>query len=123
MHVEHFEKGVRYDDKELLLLAKKIGKLATYCRRLKDEGSSIRVEAEGRDTKKSRDQVKVMITIHLPGNVMLRAESRKFKALDAVDSCIEKLESQIKRYKDEHTGRQRAHKMKGKKKLGMMLQD
>ena len=113
MHVEHFEKGVRYDDKDLLLLAKKIGKLATYCKRLKDEGSSIRVEAEGRDTKKSRDQVEVMITVHLPGTV-LRAESRKFEALLAVDSCIEKLESQIKRYKEKHTGRERAHKMKRK---------
>lgn len=119
MQVEHFEKGVNYDDKQLLLLAKKIGKLATYCKRLKDDGSSIRVEAESRDTKKSRDQVKVMITIHLPGTV-LRAESRKFEALDAVDSCVEKLESQIKRYKEKHTGRARAHKMKGKGKLGAM---
>ena len=64
MHVEHFEKGVRYNDQELILLAKKIGKLATYCRFLKDEGSSIRVEASKRDTKKDRDQVKVMVTIY-----------------------------------------------------------
>lgn len=116
MHVEHFEKGIRYNDQELLLLAKKIGRLATYCQRLKDEGSSIRVEAEKRDTKKDRDQVKVMITVHLPGTV-LRAESRKFKALDAVDSCMEKLESQIKRYKEKHTGRSRAHKMKRQRKM------
>ena len=111
MHVEHFEKGVRYNDKELILLAKKIGKLATYCERLKDEGSSIRVEAERRDTKKDRDQVKVMINVHLPRTV-LRAESRKFESLDAVDSCIEKLEKQIKKYKEMHTGRGKAHLMK-----------
>lgn len=102
MHVEHFEKGVKYDDKELLLLARKVGKLATYCRRLKDEGSSIRIEAEARDTKKSRDNVKVMVTVKLPKKV-LRAESRKYTALEALDSCVEKLESQIKRYKEEHT--------------------
>lgn len=116
MHVEHFEKGIKYNDQELLLLAKKIGRLATYCQRLKDEGSSIRVEAEKRDTKKDRDQVKVMVTVHLPGTV-LRAESRKFKALDGVDSCMEKLESQIKRYKEKHTGRSRAHKMKRQRKM------
>ena len=104
MHVEHFEKGIRYDDRELLLLVKKIGRLATYCRRLKDEGSSIRVEAERRDTKKDRDQVKVMITIHLPKK-MLRAESRKPLVLDALDSCIEKLEPQIKKYKEMHLAR------------------
>ncbi len=111
MHVEHFEKNIRYNDQELLLLAKKIGRLATYCKRLKDEGSTIRVEAERRDTKKGRDQCKVMVTIHLPGTI-LRAESRKFEPLDALDSCMEKLETQIKRYKEQHTGRQAAHMRK-----------
>ncbi len=114
MHVEHFEKGVRYNDKDLLLLAKKIGKLATYCKTLKDDGSRIRVEAERRDTKKDRDQVKVMITVSLPKKV-LRADSRKPNALMAVDSCTEKLESQIKKYKEMHTGRGRAHLAKRKR--------
>lgn len=104
MHVQHFEKGVRYNDQELLLLAKKVGRLATYCRFLKDEGSSIRVEAERMDTKKDRDQVTVAVMVTLPKKV-LRAESRKFNALDALDRCIEKLEEQIKKYKDMHTGR------------------
>ena len=108
MQVEHFEKGIRYNDQELILLAKKIGKLATYCRFLKDEGSSIRVEAEKRDTKKDRDQVKVMVTVHLPKKI-LRVESRKFMPLEALDSCIDKLEDQIKKYKEMHTGRGRAH--------------
>ncbi len=107
MHVEHFEKGVRYNDEELILLAKKIGKLATYCRFLKDDGSSIRVESEKRDTKKDRDQVKVMVTVHLPKKI-LRVESRKFTPLEALDSCIEKLEDQIKKYKEMHSGRTRA---------------
>ncbi len=107
MHVEHFEKGVRYNDQELLLLAKKIGRLATYCRFLKDESSSIRVEAIHRDTKKDRDQMKVVVTVFLPKKV-LRAESRKNYVLDGVDSCIEKLEQQVKTYKEEHTGRSRA---------------
>lgn len=108
MHVEHFEKGVRYNDAELILLAKKIGKLATYCRFLKDEGSSIRVEAEKRDTKKDRDQVKVMVTVHLPKKI-LRVESRKYMVLEALDSCIEKLEGQITKYKEMHSGKARAH--------------
>ncbi len=115
MHVEHFEKGVRYNDQELILLAKKVGRLATYCRRLKDEGSSIRVEAERRDTKKARDEVKVMITVYLPQKT-LRAESRKFDALDAVDSCIEKLEPQIKRYKEMHTGLGKARAMRHRRR-------
>jgi ribosome-associated translation inhibitor RaiA len=109
MHVEHFEKGVRYNEDELLLLAKKIGRLATYCRFLKDETSSIRVEAIRRDTKKERDQIKVIITVSLPKKVY-RVESRKVLVLEAVDSCIEKLEEQLKNYKEMHTGRERAHR-------------
>lgn len=108
MQVEHFERGISYNADELILLAKKIGKLATYCRFLKDEGSSIRVEAERRDTKKDRDQVKVAITVHLPKEV-LRVESRKNQVLEAVDSCIKKLTEQVKSYKEMHSGKSRAH--------------
>lgn len=106
MHVEHFEKGVRYTDKELILLAKKIGKMATYCSRLKDEASVIRIEAEERQTKKQSDGVKVMITVELPKKV-LRAESRKATVLEAVDRCTEKLEPQLDRYKEMHMGKSR----------------
>lgn len=120
MHVEHFEKGVRYNDEELLLLAKKIGKLATHCRFLKDEGSSIRVEAERRDTKKDRDQVKVMVTVRLPGKV-LRVESRKFTALDAVDSCMLKLEGPVEKYKEMHSGKNKARKANRLKKAEMAI--
>lgn len=111
MHVEHVERGVRYNDEELILLAKKIGRLATYCKFIKDESAKIRVEAERRDTKKDRDQVKVDITVYLPKKT-LRAESRKFTALDAVDSCIEKLEEQVKEYKEMHSGKAKARKAK-----------
>lgn len=109
MNVQHFEKGLHYSDRDLILFAKKIGRLATYCKRLKDESSLIRVEAERRSTRKDRDQVKMMITVDLPGK-QLRAESRRKSPLDAVDRCIEKLEPQIKKYKELHTGRGRAAK-------------
>ncbi len=89
-------------------MARKIGKLATYCKRLKNEDSLIRVEAESLPTKKERDAVTVMVTVDLP-KAQMRAESRKDTALDALDRCIEKLEPQIKRYKELHTGRGRAH--------------
>jgi len=107
MHVEHFEKGLRYSDQDLLLIARKIGKLATYCKRLKDEASVIRVEAERRETKKERDQVKVMITVTLPKKTF-RAESRQLTPVEAADRCVEKLEPQILKYKELHTGKGRA---------------
>lgn len=109
MHIEHFEKGVRYTDTELLILARKLGKLATYCRKLKDEASVIRVEAEHRATKKANDEVKVMINIQLPRK-QFRAESRKKTVTEALDRAVEKLEPQLLKYKDLNTRKGRVQK-------------
>ena len=102
MNVQHFEKGVQYTDQDLLLLARKVGKLATYCKRLKNADSSIRVEAERNQTKKERDQVTVMVNVELPGKTF-RAESRKGTVMEALDRCVEKLERNLVKYKDLHT--------------------
>ena len=109
MHIEHFEKGIQYSEKDRLLMAKKLGKLATYCSRLKDESSIIRVEAEKRDTKKAQDEVKVMITVDLPQK-QLRSESRKAAIIEAFDRAVEKLEPQLIRYKEMHGSRAKMHK-------------
>ncbi|MBI3332364.1 HPF/RaiA family ribosome-associated protein [Candidatus Peregrinibacteria bacterium] len=117
MNVQHFEKGLHYSDREFLLLAKKIGRLATYCERLKDEASWIRIDADRRPTEKAQDRIKVTITVELP-KAAFRVESRRSTALRAIDRCIEKLEPQIKRYKEMHTGKGRArtHYMRARKK-------
>ena len=101
MNIQHFEKGFHYDDKQLLTVARKLGKLATYCKKVKDESSVIRVEAERRKTEKKRDAVKVSVTIKLPKKV-LRAESRKPEVIEGLDRCIEKLTGQAKKYKELH---------------------
>ncbi|TSC79211.1 MAG: hypothetical protein G01um101425_711 [Candidatus Peregrinibacteria bacterium Gr01-1014_25] len=102
MRVQHFERGVHYTDRDLLLIVRKIGALATHCKRVKDESSLIRIEAERRPTKKERDAVKVMVTVELPKKI-LRAESRRSDVVEAVDRCVEKLEPQLQRYKDMHS--------------------
>ena len=104
MNIQHFEKGLSYSDTELMTLARKIGKLATYCKKLKDEDSFIRVEAERRLTKKDRDQVKVMVTVELPKKV-LRGESRRNKVIEALDRALEKIEPQLKKYKEMQMGK------------------
>lgn len=109
MFTEHFEKNFRYTDKELLIVARKLGKLATYCKRIKDEGSWIRVEAEKRITKKNADQMKVTITIKLPKK-QFRAESRRRYIIDALDRCMEKLQPQLERYKELNSGKGRTQK-------------
>jgi len=104
MNIQHFEKDFHFTDAELLLAARKIGKLATLCRRMKDEGSWIRLEVEKRGTKKTKDEIKVTVIVHLPKK-MLSAESRRSDVIDALDRCIDKLEPQVKKYKELHTGR------------------
>jgi ribosomal subunit interface protein len=107
MQIEHFEKGVRYTDKELLQVARRIGKMATYCSRLKDESSIIRVEAEHLPTKKQADEVHVMITVALPQKTF-RSESRKAAILEAFDRAVEKLEPQLIEYKERRLGKGKA---------------
>lgn len=104
MHIEHLERHFRYKADEQLHIARKLGKLATYCKRLKDDSSTIRVEAEGRKTKKERDQIKVSITLELPQKT-LRAESRRPDVVEAVDRAVEKLQPQLEKYKEMHTNR------------------
>lgn len=111
MNIQHFEKGLTYTDKELLQVARRLGKLATYCKRLKDEASYIRIEAEKRDTKKDKDGVKVMINVQLPRK-MFRAESRKENVMEAVDRCTEKLEPQLLKYKELHTQKGRVQRFR-----------
>lgn len=115
LHVTHLEKGYTFTDNERKLLAKKVGRLARYCSRIQDESSEIRVETIERDTKKERDSVKVMITLILPKKT-LRAESRKAEALEAVDSCCEKLEGQIELYKERHASRSGVGRKSGGRK-------
>lgn len=107
MNIQHFERNFAYTGQELPTVARKIGKLATYCKRVKDAASAIRVEVERQKTRKERDQIMMIVTVELPEKI-LRAESRKNDVIEALDRCIEKLEPQVKRYKEQRIGKTRA---------------
>ena len=109
MKVLHFEKNYHYNDRDLLSVARKVGKLATYCKRIKDESSQIRIDTENRATQKSKDAIKMSVTVELPGKT-LRAESRKSTVLEAVDRCMEKLEPQVKKYKEQQLQKKKSRK-------------
>ena len=115
MNIQHFEKGFHYSSDELLEVARKLGKLATYCQRVKDESSYIRVDAEHRKTEKKRDAMKVSITVKLPKKV-LRAESRRPQVIEGVDRCVEKLTAQVKKYKELHQSKGRVQKARKRKR-------
>lgn len=114
MNIQHFEKNFSFTGRELPTVARKVGKIATYCKRVKDAASFIRVEVEQQVTKKERDQIMVMVTVGLPEKV-LRAESRKQDVIEALDRCIEKLEPQLKRYKEMKVAKTKVLARKGRK--------
>ena len=109
MNIQHFEKNFTFTGRELPTVARKIGKIATYCKRVQAADSAIRVEVERQTTIKERDQIMVTVTVELPDKI-LRAESRKPDVIDALDRCIEKLEPQVKRYKELRTVRAKIRK-------------
>lgn len=109
MNIQHYEKNFQYTDKEYLSVARKLGKIATYCKRVKDDASYIRIDTEKRNTKKDRDSIKVTISVELPKKSM-RAESRKSDIIEAVDRCLTKLEPQLKRFKEKTAKRSRTRK-------------
>jgi len=109
MRLEHYEKGIQYTADDLLLVARKMGKLATYCSRVNVEASVIRKEVKKGKTKKASDEIKVMITIELPKK-LLRGESRKSTLREAIDRASEKLEPQLVKYKEMRTGKGRARR-------------
>jgi len=107
MQILHYEKNFRYSDRQFLAVARKLGKLATFCTRVQDESSFIRIDVECRLTEKRQDQLKVSITLELPEK-WLRAVSRRPDVVEAVDRCVEKLEPQVKKYKELRSRRVRA---------------
>ena len=113
MNIQHFEKGFQYTDRDLLWMARKIGKLATYCKRAKDESSSIRVDAERRSTQKEKDTIKMVVTVELPEKT-LRAETRKTTVREAMDRCVEKLVPQLKKYKETRSAKGRSRSIRSK---------
>jgi ribosome-associated translation inhibitor RaiA len=61
--------------------------------------------------------VKVMITVQLPGKV-LRAESRRQQVIDAMDRAAEKIEPQLKKYKETKLDRGHGARRRKEEKMG-----
>ncbi len=102
MNIQHHEVGFKLTDEERMHMAEKLGHLAHYCKYMMDESTKIFVSSELRDTEKAKDRMKVSITIEFHDHTE-RADSRREMLLASFDRCIEKLEPQVKRYKDKHS--------------------
>jgi len=95
IHTHHVELGV----KRTAYIEEKFEKLSHLAARIGDESSEIKVELEHEEARKTEDAYRCVATLFVPQDT-LRAEARNASLETAVDDVLEKLRSQIERYKD-----------------------
>lgn len=76
----------------------KVEKLAKLADRLGDTSSEFRVEVRHEKSRRSEDAYICQLTIFAP-NAVIRAETRNNTIENAVDECMDKIRTQIERYK------------------------
>lgn len=76
----------------------KVEKLTKLADRLGDASSEFRVELRHEKSRKTEDAYICQLTIFAP-NAVIRAETRSSTIENAVDECMDKIRSQIERYK------------------------
>lgn len=76
----------------------KVSKLQNLADRLGDESTEFRVEVRHEKSRKTSDAYICQLTIFAP-NAVIRAETRSETIENAVDDCLDKIKTQIERYK------------------------
>lgn len=76
----------------------KVEKLQNLADRLHDESTEFRVEVRHEKSRKSSDAYTCQLTIFAP-NAVIRAEARHETIENSIDDCMDKIKTQIERYK------------------------
>ena len=77
----------------------KIEHLARLASRLEDESSELRMDLIFRETRRPADAYECHLTCFVPQDI-LRAEAQGASLENAVDEIVDKMKTQIERYKD-----------------------
>jgi len=99
MQVNIHTKGLNLSDEEKNYILKKMEKISSLAKRIKDESSTIKVEIDKDKTKSEQDSIHCIINLHVPKET-IRAESRAAWVKEAVDLTKKKLLPQIEAYKE-----------------------
>lgn len=89
---------INLSDDQKDLIQTKVEKLQNLADRLNDESAEFRVEIRHEKSRKSSDAYACQLTIFAP-NAVIRAEARDGTIENAVDDCLDKIKTQIERYK------------------------
>ena len=85
-------------DKQRQSIEKKVEKLKNLADRLDDESTEFRIEVKHEKSRKTNDAYACQLTIFAP-QAVIRAETRNDTIENAVDECMDKIKTQIERYK------------------------
>lgn len=98
MQIKIKSKNLNLSDSQKEAIETKVTKLQNLADRLSDESTEFRVEVRHERARKSTDSYICQLTIFAPNSV-IRAETRNETIENAVDDCMNKIRSQIERYK------------------------
>jgi len=98
MQIRIKSKNLNLADSQKDSIENKVAKLQNLADRLGDESTEFRVEVRYEKSRKTSDAYICQLTIFAPSAV-IRAETRSETIENAVDDCLNKIKTQIERYK------------------------
>jgi putative sigma-54 modulation protein len=98
MQIKIKSQNLNLSDSQKEMINAKVGKLSHLADRLGDESTEIRVEVRHEKSRKPSDAYICQLTIFAP-QAVIRCETRDESVENALDSSIDKIKTQIDRYK------------------------
>ena len=98
MQIKIKSQRLNLSDSQNDLIQTKVEKLQNLADRLHDESVEFRVEVRHEKSRKASDAYACQLTIFAP-NAVIRSETRSETIENAVDDCVDKIKTQIERYK------------------------
>lgn len=109
MQITIFDKHLRLNDQQKGYIQEKIEHLKHLGERIDDESTQVRVDVEHHDLKTSEKNISLQVTMFVP-HAVLRAEVLSKTVEEGIDLAVEKLRSQIDRYKTKKNRRDQSGK-------------
>ena len=98
MQIKIKSKHINLSDGQKNTIHDKVGRLQHLADRLSDDSTEFRVEIRHEKSRKTKDAYICQLTIFAP-NTVIRSETRNDSISSAVDECMDKIKTQIERYK------------------------
>jgi len=100
MQINYTQKHIRLSDDQKAYIEDKLDSLKKF-RKVEDESTLIKVDVEFFDSKIAKENLSFTVNMIIP-HATVRAEVDCVTIEEGIDLAIEKLRSQLEKYKDKH---------------------